>query len=164
MATFNLPTPAELVFYEKPGCLSNARQKARLVALGHCLEVRNLLVEAWTVQRLRPFFGARPVADWFNRSAPRVRKGEILPDALSETEALDLMVADPLLIRRPLIETGGFCDCGFEPGPLLGALGVELADGEDLQSCSRGGVDPMCPEVSSTISLASSNKVQGAPR
>ncbi|WP_295392988.1 ArsC/Spx/MgsR family protein [uncultured Thiodictyon sp.] len=154
MATFNLPIPGELVFYEKPGCLSNARQKARLVAVGHCLEVRNLLAELWTAERLRPFFGARPVAEWFNPSAPRIRAGEVEPAALSESEALALMVADPLLIRRPLIETAGLCDCGFEPGPVLSALGVELEDGEDLQSCSRGGVDPVCPEVHSTTLLA----------
>jgi len=151
MATFSLPVPAELVFYEKPGCLSNARQKARLVAVGHCLEVRNLLAELWTAERLRPFFGARPVAEWFNPSAPRVRRGEVRPASLSEAEALALMVADPLLIRRPLIETAGLCDCGFEPGAVLSALGVELEDGEDLQSCSRGGESPTCPEVSTSV-------------
>lgn len=161
MATFSLPVPSELVFYEKPGCLSNARQKARLVALGHCLEIRNLLTEAWTAQRLRPFFGTRPVADWFNPSAPRVRTGEVRPEVLSAAEALDLMVADPLLIRRPLIETGGHCVCGFERGPLLGALGVELGEGEDLQSCSRGGIDPVCPEVPSTLSSVAPGKVPG---
>jgi nitrogenase-associated protein len=161
MATFQLPVPGELVFYEKPGCLSNARQKARLVAVGHCLEVRNLLAELWTAERLRPFFGARPVAEWFNPSAPRIRKGEVQPAALSESEALALMVADPLLIRRPLIETAGLCDCGFEPGPVLRALGVELEDGEDLQSCSRGGVDPMCPEGHSTVSMAASAETPG---
>ena len=164
MATFSLPVPAELVFYEKPGCLSNARQKARLVAVGHCLEVRNLLAELWTAERLRPFFGSRPVADWFNPSSPRVRRGEVQPAALSEAEALTLMVADPLLIRRPLIETAGLCDCGFEPGPVLSALGVELDAGEDLQSCSRGGVDPVCPAVPATVSLAAADEVSGVRR
>jgi hypothetical protein len=61
------------------------------------------------------------------------------------------MVADPLLIRRPLIETAGLCECGFEPGPVLDALGVELESGEDLQSCSRGGDSPTCPEVVPTV-------------
>ena len=150
MATQTLPTPAELVFYEKPGCVSNARQKALLVEIGHCLEVRNLLVEPWTAERLRPFFGARPVPDWFNPTAPRVRSGEVRPLELTEAQALALMVADPLLIRRPLIEGGGLCACGFEPGPLLDALGVVLEEGVDLQSCSRigqfaEGVQPTCP-------------------
>jgi nitrogenase-associated protein len=130
---------AAVVFYGKPGCVSNAQQQALLAALGHCLEVRDLLREPWTAERLRPFFGTRPVADWFNPTAPRVKSGEVLPAALDEAEALALMLADPILIRRPLLAIPtGLCS-GFEPGPVLDALGVILAPGDDLQSCSRPG-------------------------
>jgi nitrogenase-associated protein len=159
MATQTLPSPAELVFYEKPGCVSNARQKSLLVGIGHYLEVRNLLTEPWTAARLRPFFGTRPVSEWFNPTAPRLRSGEVRPVELSEAQALALMVADPLLIRRPLIEGGGLCECGFEPGPLLEALGVVLAPGEDLQSCSRlaqgdDGTQPVCPPPPAAVPVA----------
>ena len=144
----------DAVFYEKPGCLSNARQKALLCGLGHRLEVRSLLSEPWTPERLRAFFGDLPVRDWFNPTAPQVRRGKVVPDALDETSALALMVADPILIRRPLIQVGALRGSGFEPGPILDALGVALAPGEDLQSCSRleagpeaGSADalPFCP-------------------
>ena len=37
---------AKIIFYEKPGCGGNARQKALLLASGHELEVRNLLGQA----------------------------------------------------------------------------------------------------------------------
>jgi len=48
-----------------------------------------------------------------------------------------MMVADPILIRRPLMATpAGLC-AGFERGPILAALGIDLAPDEDLQSCSR---------------------------
>lgn len=67
---------ATLTFYEKPGCQGNARQKALLRAAGHQLNVRNLLTEPWTPERLRQFFGALPVAQWFNRNAPAVKSGE----------------------------------------------------------------------------------------
>jgi nitrogenase-associated protein len=127
-----------VVFYEKPGCLSNARQKELLSRLDHRLEVRSLLSEPWTPGRLRSFFGDLPVKDWFNPTAPRVKRGELVPEALDETTALALMVADPILVRRPLIEVGELRGCGFEPGPILDALGVVLAPGLDLQSCSRG--------------------------
>jgi nitrogenase-associated protein len=127
-----------VVFYEKPGCLSNARQKAVLRMQGHTLEVRNLLLERWTRARLRPFFGQRPVAEWFNPSAPRITSGEIRPGELDAEAALDAMAADPLLIRRPLLETCFGPCCGFEPGPVLDNLGVELEPGTDLQSCARG--------------------------
>jgi nitrogenase-associated protein len=128
-----------VVFYEKPGCASNARQRALLCALGHRVEVRDLLREPWTAERLRPFFGSLPVADWFNPTAPRVKSGELVPASLREDRALALMLADPILIRRPLLAIPtGLCS-GFEPGPMLAALGVTLAPGEDLQSCSRPG-------------------------
>ena len=68
------------------------------------LEVRNLLAEPWTPERLRPFFGDRPVADWLNLTAPRVKSGEIDPESLSEAEALHLLIEDPIPIRRPLGE------------------------------------------------------------
>ena len=56
----------KVVFYEKPGCGGNARQKALLIASGHELDVRNLLTEPWTAATLRPFFGSKPLRDWFN--------------------------------------------------------------------------------------------------
>nr|WP_093192039.1 ArsC/Spx/MgsR family protein [Thiocapsa sp. KS1] len=135
---------SSVLFYEKPGCLSNAKQKALLASLGHRLTVRNLLSEPWTAERLRPFFGDLPVADWFNPTAPRIKQGEVRPETLDETTALALMLDDPLLIRRPLIESEYGSGCGFEPGSLLTALGVTLAADQDLQSCSRSGPDPRC--------------------
>jgi nitrogenase-associated protein len=129
----------KVVFYGKPGCVTNARQQALLCALGHRLEVRDRLQEPWPAGRLRPFFGTRPVADWFNPTAPRIKSGEVLPAGLDEAAALALMVADPLLIRRPLIAIpSGLC-AGFDRGPVLDTLGLSLAPGEDLQSCSRPG-------------------------
>ena len=42
---------AHIIFYEKPGCGGNARQKAILQAAGHEVEAKNLLAEPWTRQR-----------------------------------------------------------------------------------------------------------------
>jgi nitrogenase-associated protein len=135
----------EIAFYEKPGCISNNKQKLLLAKHGHRLLVHNILAEAWTPERLRPFFGERPVPDWFNPTAPRVRDGDIVPAELTEAEALALMVAEPLLIRRPLMETPDGRCAGFEDGPVLASLGVRLAPDEDLQSCSRADGEPECP-------------------
>jgi nitrogenase-associated protein len=135
---------ADVVFYAKPGCLSNAKQKQLLAGLGHRLSVRDLLAEPWTAARLRPFFGDRPVPDWFNPSAPVIKSGVLDPWALDEADALALMVADPLLIRRPLIEALDLRCAGFEPGPMLDALGVQLPASADLQSCSREAGQPSC--------------------
>jgi nitrogenase-associated protein len=133
-----------VVFYEKPGCLTNMKQKEVLRAFGYRLDVRNLLAERWSPERLRPFFGDRPVAEWLNPTAPRVKSGEVRPQDLDEAQALALMVADPLLIRRPLMETGAGCCSGFEPSVVLALLGVEPSLAEGLQSCSKPGTDAWC--------------------
>lgn len=122
-----------VTFWEKPGCKGNARQKALLLASGYKLNVKSLPDEAWTAERLTGFFGAKPVAEWFNRSSPRVKSGEITPESLSEKEALALMVVDPLLIRRPLMEFDGKRCSGFEPERMRGWIDI----GEELLSDDR---------------------------
>lgn len=93
-----------LVFFEKPGCGGNARQRALLLSAGHTLDRRNLLTAPWTRESLLAFLGQLPVADWFNRAAPRVKSGELQPEAQSVDSALALLLAEPLLIRRPLMQ------------------------------------------------------------
>ncbi|MFC0669609.1 ArsC/Spx/MgsR family protein [Azotobacter chroococcum] len=107
-------TSTSIVFYEKPGCATNRLQKQLLRSAGLQLEVRNVLSEPWTPERLRPFFGDRPVVEWFNRSAPAIKYGELDPTQLSASQALDLMLAHPILIRRPLISYGSQYMAGFD--------------------------------------------------
>jgi nitrogenase-associated protein len=116
---------AKVVFYEKPGCANNARQKALLTASGHELEVRNLLTEPWTASILQRFFGPKPVAAWFNPASPRVKSGEIRPDDVSGPEALALMIDDPVLIRRPLMQVGDRCESGFDSDAVDKWIGLE---------------------------------------
>jgi nitrogenase-associated protein len=135
---------ATILFYEKPGCMNNSRQKLLLAAAGHTVWAKNLLTEKWTAQRLRAFFGDLPVAEWFNLSSPRIREGEVDYDKVTETEALVLMLADPLLIRRPLMEVEGECRVGFEPESVDAWIGLgRQRPGEDLETCPRGhAVEP----------------------
>ena len=131
---------ARVVFHEKPGCGGNRRQKARLEAAGHIVEARDLLTTPWTGAELRSYFGDTPVADWFNPSAPRVKCGEIAVATLRADAALALMLAEPLLIRRPLVEAGGVRCAGFDREPVLSLLaGQDIAD---IQGCARGATAP----------------------
>ena len=114
---------ARVTFYEKPGCGTNARQKRMLEAAGHEVVAKNLLTEAWTAERLRNFFGAMPVASWFNTAAPRVKSGKIDPMNMAAPAALALMVAEPLLIRRPLLEVEAQRCAGFEDALVTLLLG-----------------------------------------
>lgn len=128
---------SEIVFYEKPGCLGNARQKALLSRLGHRLEVRDLLRTPWSAGALASYLEGLPVHAWLNPSAPAVRDGDIDIDALDPDTALALLVARPLLIRRPLIDSPHGRCAGFLPGPVLAALGVPDA-AASLDTCARG--------------------------
>ncbi len=135
---------SSLLFWEKPGCAGNARQKALLRQAGHRLEVRSLLDEAWTAERLLAFFGDLPVAVWFNLSAPKVKSGEIDPAALDREQALALMLAEPLLIRRPLMQReDGQRMVGFDSGRVAAWIGL-AADAEPLgEGCAAASV--ACP-------------------
>ncbi len=74
-----------VIFYEKPGCINNTKQKALLAAAGHEVLAHSLLAHPWTAESLRPFFGTLPVAKWFNASAPRVKSGEVDPAFLASS-------------------------------------------------------------------------------
>lgn len=137
---------ATVIFYEKPGCINNTRQKALLQAAGHQLEVHDLLRVAWTSDRLRPFFGQHPVVEWFNPNAPPIKSGEIIPEQLDADTALALIVANPLLIRRPLLQVEEHKAVGFDPVHIDAWIGLSPATPEqqsvydrfitaDLQTC-----------------------------
>ena len=132
----------EITFYQKPGCKTNARQKQMLEAAGHAVIARSLLTEPWSAERLRDFFGTTPVASWFNRASPRIKSGEIDPAAFDAGAALAIMLEDPLLIRRPLVEARGQRCAGFDREPVTSLLGGPQAP--DVESCSRPGSSPRC--------------------
>jgi len=133
---------ATITFYEKSGCSGNARQKALLEAAGHTVMPRDLRQVPWTRSKLLDFLYALPVSEWFNRSAPAIKSGDIVPEELDEATALGLLQNDPLLIRRPLMEVGSERMAGFDVTAVdawLGLNGVQ-PDG-DMEGC-RHGNDP----------------------
>ena len=136
---------AHVTFWGKPGCAGNARQIALLRASGHTLDVRDLRTEPWTDTRLRRFFGDMPVARWFNQGAPKVKRGEIRPETLDEASALALLQAEPLLIRRPLLECNERRMAGFEPDAIAAWIGLAHSPTPVTEGCPRPDMPP-CPE------------------
>lgn len=136
---------AHVVFYEKPGCGGNARQKQTLSDSGHSVEARNLLAHPWSAAELLSFFGARPVAEWFNRAHPKVKSGEVAPEAMSAEQALALMLAEPLFIRRPLLQVGDRRETGWDEAMVnawIGLAGTGIGEG-----CPKGASNThRCPE------------------
>lgn len=120
-----------------------------LTAAGHEVIPQNLLKEPWTAERLRSFFGDRPVVEWFNPSAPKIKSGEVVPEKVDEQTALALMLKEPLLIRRPLLEVGDRREVGFDVQKIDTWIGLQAVDEslqevsdkllkQDLQNCSHG--------------------------
>ncbi len=140
---------ARVIFYSKPGCKGGTKQKVLLTAAGHEVVPYSLLTEPWTTDRLRSFFGDRPVTEWFNPSAPKVKSGEVVPENTDEQTALMLMLKDPMLIRRPLLQVGDRCEVGFDVEKINAWIGLNPVDeslkemsenlmSQDLQNCSHG--------------------------
>ena len=135
---------ATVVFYEKPGCGNNTRQKVWLAASGHTVLAKSLLAEKWSAVRLRPFFGTLPVAQWFNPSAPRVKSGEVDAAAVDAHTALEMMIAEPLLIRRPLMEVDGEFRAGFDAMAVDAWIGLNDSQPKE-EPCPGGQARPPHP-------------------
>lgn len=133
---------AVIVFYEKPGCMNNTRQKQLLSQSGHDVVALDIRVQTWTPDTLRPFFGDKPVAEWFNRAAPRVKSGAVVPELVPAAEALAAMCLDPSLIRRPLMECDGRRMAGFNEAEVAAWVGLKREDAPLSETCPRS--DGVC--------------------
>lgn len=134
----------DVIFYEKPGCINNTKQKKLLKEAGHQVDARNLLTEPWTAARLLAFFNNLPVNAWFNQSAPAVKSGEVDPNMLTAEQAIRCMLADPLLIRRPLIEVGDNKIVGFEQELVNTQFNLGATKNENLESCPKEHTNALC--------------------
>lgn len=131
---------AIITFYEKPGCKGNLRQKTLLAAAGHTVQAKNLKSEPWTAERLLQFLGKLPVARWFNPTASAIKAGLIVPENISHEHALQALLENPMLIRRPLMEVGDERMVGFDPAAVdawIGLKNVELPEG-NIEACVHG--------------------------
>jgi len=135
-----------IVFYEKPGCGGNAKQRAELEGAGHTLDRRSLLATDWTADSLMPFLEPLPVAKWFNRASPRVKSGEVAPEQLDADAALQLLLADHLLIRRPLMQLpDGARMVGFDTDEVARFVGLRE---QAMQATSLEGCAAVAPKTS----------------
>lgn len=131
---------AKIIFYEKPGCINNTRQKRILRKAGHTVIAKNLLTEDWSqrLDQLHEFFGEMPVNEWFNPSAPSIKEGLVNPNTVNAHQAVNLMLCDPLLIKRPLMQLVHNKMVGFNIQEVEHWVGVKgVASIEDVESCPK---------------------------
>lgn len=138
---------AIVTFFEKTGCSGNARQKQLLLDSGHQVLARDLRNKDWTNYALLEFLAGLPVPQWFNRSAPAVKCGEIVPEELDEPTALALLRDDPLLIRRPLLQVGDERRVGFDATAIHAWIGLAELPADDVEACRQGPAKPRPPRV-----------------
>jgi arsenate reductase len=133
-----------VIFYEKPGCATNAKQKKSLRDAGCMVIERNLLEHGMTTAELHAYLEYKPLAQWFNPAAPKIKSGEINPALLNEEAALQLLMREPILINRPLMVIGGKKFCGFEQEDVETLLGQPL-QAEVVTACS--GKHGTCADI-----------------
>lgn len=102
-----------VIFYEKPGCKTNEKQKKSFREAGLKVIERDILNHGLTADELHEFFKNMPVSKWFNPSAPKVKNGKIHPNSIEKDVALEMLMKDPILIRRPLMILKNKKLCGF---------------------------------------------------
>lgn len=128
----------KIIFYEKPGCVGNKRQKKILQDCGYELEVKNMLSEPWTKERLLEFFVGQLGHAIVNESAPAIKNGEINLSVLDKDALIALMLENPILIKRPLMAFEEKKLCGFDTMQVSEMLGVEQSRLQQASTCVSG--------------------------
>lgn len=103
-----------IIFYEKPGCAGNAKQKKILKLNGIAFETQSILSTPWSEDELKIFFDGLEKDEIINKSAPKIKSGELQLDDYSKDELVKLMIKEPILIKRPLLVFGDKKICGFD--------------------------------------------------
>ncbi len=123
-------------FYEKTGCSGNAKQKELLKSHNISFSVKSLLDTSWSKESLGEFFKGLDTKDIFNHFAPQIRDKEIDISKLSKDEAIELMIKNPILIKRPLLDINGVKVCGFDIEKINELLNVNIDTNKKLNTCS----------------------------
>lgn len=125
---------AEIIFFEKPGCINNEKQKKILKQAGNTLQCIDILTYQWTRDELLPFIAGKKPQNIMNTTAPAVKKGEVVPAHLTFSQAVGLMLKDPILIKRPLIKVDDLYIQGFDD-PILDPYLGKWEGSEDVITC-----------------------------
>ena len=81
--------------------------KAELSQKGIDLVERDFFQNGFTENELRALIGDRPVSGYFSYNSPSFRKMGLDRDRLSDDQLITMMVEEPRLVRRPLIQVSG---------------------------------------------------------
>jgi nitrogenase-associated protein len=141
---------AHIIFYEKPGCINNTKQKEWLEAAGHTIEACSILEHPWEPEDLCTFLQGDDPANWFNRTAPAIKEGKLTPERFGAHEALAAMVVSPILIRRPLMQIGTVKLQGFDKAEIDRLIGLSALPGNEKTVAQLDADNlTLCPKLAS---------------
>ncbi len=105
---------AKITFYWKPRCPTCEKSKAYLEKLGHELDLRD--VEEYPPPRslLETHIDAKDVKRFLNVRAKTYRDHGLKDDPPTKKGAIELMMKDPNLIKRPIAVRGKLAVFGYD--------------------------------------------------
>ena len=86
------------------------------------LDERDYAKQPLGATELRELFGGRDPRDFLNPKSPAFKAKGLAGKKLTADQAIDLMAAEPNLIKRPLVISGGEIIAGFDRDRLRAAL------------------------------------------
>ena len=125
----------QIVFYEKPGCSGNAKQKKLLDLHQVTYKTKDILTEPWSFERLSAFFDALPKEQIYNPFAPQIKQKALDVDALTKEQLIKAMLQEPILIKRPLLEIDEHKICGFDIEQINKLLGKNICESVSVSTC-----------------------------
>lgn len=143
---------AKITFFEKTGCVNNTKQKLILSLAGHEIEAINIVQYEWTKDELIGFFEGMEVKDWFNKNAPGVTSGQVIPEKFTAETAIEAMLIEHLLIRRPLMLIDGEKYVGFDKELLEERIGLSAATKPKIADLLSQNLND-CPQVTKKMRL-----------
>ena len=99
--------------------------RASLLQDGVELDERDFFAEPLSEKELRGLLGGRPAGELFSWNSPSFKKLGFSREDLDEEELIRLMLGEPRLIRRPLVQVGAKVVVGTDKDAMEQAFGGE---------------------------------------
>ena len=105
---------SKIKFLQKPSCTTCRKAKAFLEKHKAELDLRDLGTDRMSVEELDELIGKRDHRQFLNTRNELYRARKMGQNPPSRDEALQLMAAEPNLIRRPVVLRGGEIVFGYD--------------------------------------------------
>jgi Spx/MgsR family transcriptional regulator len=101
-------------FLHKPSCTTCRKARSYMEKRGFGMEFRDLGNERLSSEELQKLIGGRDHTEFLNPRNELYRRKNMKENPPSRKEAIQMMAAEPNLIRRPVILAGGRVVLGFD--------------------------------------------------